>query len=197
MSILNRDLETTMADDQQLWFFQELGATKDFRITKANILKEDRARLTQNENSISSLQSGDSRYQIGDIYLQFKGEDDPATKGLAGTWSNISINFAGQFFRVEGGAAAPFGSSQAHAAQRMIGAASSYNGQGIIAAGSQTGIIVAGVSRTAGVTGSSATASDIGIDTSAGGLYNTDGDGSGNGEGRPTNDTMRVWKRTS
>lgn len=53
MSILDRELITTADDDHQLWLFKEIGATKDFRITKEDFLKEDRSRLSTNESNIN------------------------------------------------------------------------------------------------------------------------------------------------
>lgn len=54
-------------------------------------------------------------YPVGFVYVQFPNTDDPATLGLPGTWQNISSNWAGRFFRAEGGQAAAFGCCQDYA----------------------------------------------------------------------------------
>lgn len=46
---------------------------------------------------------------IGFVYTQYPGMDTPAALFPNTTWTNISSNFAGAFFRSEGGAAAAFG----------------------------------------------------------------------------------------
>src|SRR6056297_2754055 len=51
-------------------------------------------------------------FGIGFTYTQYPGMDDPAALGWYGTWSNVSSQFAGEFFRAEGGGAAAFGSGQ-------------------------------------------------------------------------------------
>ena len=49
---------------------------------------------------------------INFIYVQYRGQDAPATLFPGTTWSNVSSTYAGRFFRAEGGAAAAFGSQQ-------------------------------------------------------------------------------------
>ena len=49
---------------------------------------------------------------VGSVYVRFKGQPAPNTL-WGGTWQNISSQYAGEFFRAEGGDAAPFGQSQA------------------------------------------------------------------------------------
>ncbi|EEO27800.2 hypothetical protein [Oxalobacter paraformigenes] len=48
---------------------------------------------------------------VGTIYVQFAGQSTPEDL-YGGTWENISPQYAGQFFRAEGGNAAAFGESQ-------------------------------------------------------------------------------------
>lgn len=45
---------------------------------------------------------------IGFTYIQFPGKSAPGTLWPDATWSNVSSEFAGDFFRAEGGAAAAF-----------------------------------------------------------------------------------------
>lgn len=55
---------------------------------------------------------------VGFVYTQFPGETAPGTLFPGTTWSNISSNFAGKFFRAEGGAASAFGAG-AQAGQNL------------------------------------------------------------------------------
>lgn len=48
---------------------------------------------------------------VGTIYVQFAGQSTPEDL-YGGTWENVSLQYAGQFFRAEGGNAAAFGESQ-------------------------------------------------------------------------------------
>lgn len=50
-------------------------------------------------------------YPVGMVYVQYPGMPAPSSL-FPGTWTNISSNYAGRFFRVEGGNAASFGSCQ-------------------------------------------------------------------------------------
>jgi hypothetical protein len=54
----------------------------------------------------------DEIFPIGATYWQLPGKEDPSTLGYPGTWENISTEFAGDFFRVEGGDASSFGSGE-------------------------------------------------------------------------------------
>ncbi len=57
---------------------------------------------------------------IGTVYVQFPGKSAPADL-YGGEWTNISSQFAGQFFRAEGGNAAAFGNSQNDGAPNVSG----------------------------------------------------------------------------
>lgn len=60
----------------------------------------------------------DRVYPIGCTYTQYPGKDSPVDLNLPGTWTNISSEFAGDFFRAEGGDALSFnGGEQSHAFQ--------------------------------------------------------------------------------
>lgn len=58
---------------------------------------------------------------IGAIYVQFAGQTDPTTL-FGGVWENVSSQYAGLFFRAEGGNAAAFGSTQTDGAPNITGA---------------------------------------------------------------------------
>ncbi len=49
---------------------------------------------------------------IGHVYIQFRGQSAPADLYPGTTWSNVSSTYAGRFFRAEGGSAVTFGSQQ-------------------------------------------------------------------------------------
>ena len=49
---------------------------------------------------------------LGFIYIQFRNQAGPSTLFPGTTWQNISSTYSGRFFRAEGGAAAAFGSQQ-------------------------------------------------------------------------------------
>lgn len=49
---------------------------------------------------------------VGTVYVQYPNQSEPASI-FGGTWSNISSQYAGRFFRAEGGNAVAFGSGQA------------------------------------------------------------------------------------
>lgn len=55
-------------------------------------------------------------HPAGTMYIQFKGEKTPSEL-FGGTWYNVSSEFAGMFFRAEGGNAAAFGSDQEQSVQ--------------------------------------------------------------------------------
>lgn len=57
---------------------------------------------------------------VGSVYVRFKGQPAPNTL-WGGTWQNISSQYAGEFFRAEGGDAAPFGQSQAEGLPNIEG----------------------------------------------------------------------------
>jgi hypothetical protein len=108
---------------------------------------------------------------VGFVYFQLKGQPEPQTI-FSGTWENISSQFAGLFFRAEGGNAAAFGNdsqdmsvqSHSHSYQRP-----------------DRPINLSGDSRfTTGYSGTPDNTSSY-----------------GGTETRPVNTTIRVWKRVS
>lgn len=54
----------------------------------------------------------DADFPVGYVYTQFPQQSAPADLGLPGTWTEITSNYAGRFFRAEGGNAAAFGCCQ-------------------------------------------------------------------------------------
>ena len=51
-------------------------------------------------------------YPVGYVYWQFPTKDSPADMGFIGSWTNISSDFPGDFFRAEGGEASAFESGE-------------------------------------------------------------------------------------
>jgi hypothetical protein len=69
--------------------------------------------------NVTSLEfkSGNRGYlPIGFIYFQLRGQPEPGAL-FSGVWENISPQYAGLFFRIEGGNAAGFGSDQGQSIQ--------------------------------------------------------------------------------
>ena len=76
---------------------------------------------TTAEAIIATLGLDERYYPAGITYKQYPGKKSPDELGLPGTWSNISSEFAGDFFRAEGGNASAFGSGeQAHMFQTHV-----------------------------------------------------------------------------
>src|SRR6056297_2439367 len=70
-------------------------------------------------------------YPVGYIYVQYPNTNDPNTLGFYGTWTNVSNDYAGDFFRAEGGNASAFNAGeqldamQAHCVRVNAGGSSS------------------------------------------------------------------------
>lgn len=56
---------------------------------------------------------------VGTVYVQYPNQSEPASI-FGGTWSNISSQYAGRFFRSEGGNAVAFGNGQAEGLPYMV-----------------------------------------------------------------------------
>ena len=122
------------------------------------------------------------------IYVQYRGQDDPATLFPGTTWSNVSSTYAGRFFRAEGGAAAAFGSQQAGGLPNISG----YTGWGENSEYFQP--YGAFFKNGSGLFGSNSSDFD-----NAGAFFDASRYNSLYGaatEVRPINETFRIWKRT-
>lgn len=118
------------------------------------------------------------------IYVQYRGQDAPATLFPGTKWENISNTYAGRFFRAEGGSAASFGSQQDGGLPNITGKFGS--NQDIIPSGAFY-LITDSMKNS----GSSPYASTIGFNASrSSSLYGAAS------EVRPINETFRIWKRT-
>lgn len=123
---------------------------------------------------------------IGTVYVQFPGKSAPADL-YSGEWTNISSQFAGMFFRAEGGNAAAFGESQNDGAPNITG-------QFMIGKVNQTPTLEGAFYQTA--YGSSAGDGS----QSSGRTYGFSAYNSNNkyalSEVRPYNSTIRIWEKT-
>lgn len=132
------------------------------------------------------VRKGTALMPVGSVYVQFAGTADP-TSLFGGTWENVSGYFAGLFFRAEGGAAAAFGGSQLGGAPNISGGfrvtLEEYAGvSGCFYIQSQEGNGTDGTKGTNVVYGINAALSSA--------LY-----GASPNEIRPSNSTIRIWKR--
>ena len=120
---------------------------------------------------------------VGFNYVQYPGESAPDNL-FGGEWENISAQFAGQFFRCEGGNAAEFGSGQDGGAPNITGQFGNTfttvaNGAFYVVAGGQLGH-------------GSSSAGDSVIGFSA---ENSNATYGAADEIRTANRTIRIWKR--
>jgi len=134
-------------------------------------------------------------FPIGFIYTQLPGKSTPATLGWYGTWTNKSSEFAGDFFRTEGGAATAFETGeqadqfQSHLTKQVGGLSSSnYTVATYPLWGTQAGSYVADRYNSAQTS------------YGTGALFVADGangDPRYGSETRPINKSVRIWERTS
>ena len=129
---------------------------------------------------------------INFIYVQYRGQDAPATLFPGTTWSNVSSTYAGRFFRAEGGSAAAFGSQQDGGLPNITGT--------IGVQGSDMYKNTATGAFSSLNTGNV----DSGFSTPTNYLNRADFNASRSNslygaatEVRPINETFRIWKRTS
>ena len=129
-----------------------------------------------------------STIPVGFNYVQYPGESAPADL-FGGEWENISAQFAGQFFRCEGGNAATFGETQTGGAPNI---------QGTVGNGSTfqtvTGAFLSSSSGNGTVGGYSYAQGTVVVGFSAADSNATYGAAD---EIRPANSTIRIWKRTA
>lgn len=131
---------------------------------------------------------------IGTVYVQFAGQSAPADL-YGGIWENISANYAGQFFRAEGGNAAEFGSTQSDGAPNIYGSVSMgvYGDSAGAAPHFPGGAFSVGAEELTWLSqGENQRNAPTYFDFSANrvsGKYQLS-------EVRPVNSTIRIWKRT-
>ena len=152
-------------------------------------------------------------HPIGEIYIRYPGQSSPQDLYERGTWENISDQFAGLFFRAEGGNAESFQEtvdsdnplvSQEDKIRKILGAFSfvSAVGEGITETGASifTGAYIAhqgGFAYGSAFTSGWGTVG-FGIDANRGDSSNNPMAGHADGpEIRPVNTTIQIWKRTA
>lgn len=75
-------------------------------------------------------------HPVGEIYIRYPGQSSPQDLYKRGTWENISGQFAGLFFRAEGGNANAFeGGSQEDKIRSIKGALSGSSGTSFLTGG--------------------------------------------------------------
>ena len=134
------------------------------------------------ENDIDA-QSDNNIINVGSIYFQMPGEDEPGDI-YPGTWEEIDDNFSGEFFRASGSGAASFGSGQSHllaSHQHMGGGPHHKSG-------------FAAPTTTDTTSGDAADSTPSSFTHTYVRTYGSFGGPVGS-ETRPTNVTVRVWKR--
>lgn len=129
---------------------------------------------------------------VGFNYVQYPGEFAPADL-FGGTWENISSQFAGMFFRAEGGAAAAFGSSQGGGAPEVAGSVTN-----IASGGAESSVAAGAFYISSSGNNNKATASNPYGWTVQPSLSLSRGNAvyGAAEEVRPYNSTIRIWKRT-
>lgn len=127
---------------------------------------------------------------VGSIYVQFANQSDPTTL-FGGTWSNISSEFKGLFFRAEGGKAAEFGGTQPGGLPNATGVAHNLRtlGGGLYS----NSFYLTQAVNSSGYTGNEPkSVGGFSMDLSKSNYLFGAAD-----EVRPENSTIRIWKRTN
>ena len=132
-------------------------------------------------------------HPVGEIYIQFPGKEDPQTLYGRGSWSNISNEFAGLFFRAEGGNANVFGGGSQEDKIRNITGGIIY----CLDNGTPSGAFY-DVSASDYGTGAGRGGRPLRFDANKGATTNNPMAGHADGpEIRPVNTTIRIWQRTA
>ncbi|CAG2108166.1 unnamed protein product [Medioppia subpectinata] len=80
----------------------------------------DELKHNQNNQQAQIVQLEKSQVPIDFVYVQMPGQAEPKTLWPAYTWSDVTVTYAGQFFRAEGGGSLAFGKGvQADFAPRL------------------------------------------------------------------------------
>ena len=147
------ELATEVKDE----IFTELSAD-----VKNNILSE---LVTEVKNEM---------FPIGSMYLQLPNMGTPTILNYPGTWTNVSADYAGDFFRVEGGNALAFEGGEQSDELKSHTHTTTYLYERYDTGGSSND------------TGGDGQSSGSNLINATGGI-----------ETRPVNQTIRVWKRTA
>jgi len=166
-----------------------------FEMTKASASYTNKGEYTQQNKGLTGTE-----LPIGFTYTQYPNKKSPKELGFVGTWDNISSEFAGDFFRAEGGNASAFESGQQtskvrnHVHDTVIGS-HGHDGSNIPGGGAPGAIEVL---DSALITGNLAGGKDIGIrQTSLGTKTSGNPTANANDDNRPENRTVIIWERTA
>lgn len=134
----------------------------------------------------------DAAIPVGFLYTQLPGMSAPATLWPWATWANESATFAGAFFRAEGGKASVFGSGVQTDAFQLHGHELEDNSGNTVTSRSITsGGATEGPSPDGSADEWALTRAGDPITQGSGGTPRTAD------ETRPTNYTVRIWRRTA
>jgi len=145
-------------------------------------LKANKIKIEDQQNKIENLQK--NPVPIGFIYVQFPNKPAPQEIWRKVTWTQRTAQYAGLFFRAEGGESAAFGTNQGQSSPRITNVdRGDYQTHGSIflPLGEYSQRI------TTGGTGAG----------SMGSPYMGLGFLTSNVETRPSNTAIRIWERTS
>lgn len=134
----------------------------------------------------------DMCHPVGEVYVQFPTQTEPNALYGRGTWTEITEDYAGLFFRAAGGNAAEFGETQEEGLPNAVGKFSTV----YTSVSAKVSGIVKSIKGQTGrfSTGSAGSIEDLEIDLSRNGadpIY-------GNSEHvTPINTAIKIWKRTA
>lgn len=112
ISVVSGDLKnlTKVVDEQQA----KITAQRAIIDSHQNVLKQQETnfnnKLNQHQARIDQLSK--VTIPIGFVYTQLPGQSDPHQIWPGTAWAHVSPQYAGFFFRAEGGGSAPFGTAQ-------------------------------------------------------------------------------------
>ena len=156
-------------------------------------------KITFNTKSISETNGKLDILPVGFVYWQLPGKKAPGDM-FAGTWTNISSQFAGLFFRAEGGNANAFdGGAQEDKIRNITGEVTIGNATPL-AINPANGVfdVTAGPVGVISTTTFEAEKAILHFDSNNGELTVNPMAGHADGpEIRPVNTTIRIWERTA
>lgn len=109
----------------------EFGKWVDVFCAKKNLVLCEKVQswsLSQLQNEVMNIKQ--NLIPIGFIYVQLPKQTAPEDIWSWGTWKDVSSDYAGVFFRVEGGNAASFGDVQNQTSPRITSVTENYGGNG-------------------------------------------------------------------
>ncbi len=144
--------------------------------------QEDRKLLN---NSLTDIRK--NPVPIGFIYVQLPNQPDPKSLWPTVEWTDVTSNYAGLFFRAEGGGAASFGQIQEENSPRLINARYKLSEEGCNEGCGLKSIEVNKNEWSKGVfTGCESEGNYVSLQFLT-----------SNGEVRPRNNAVRIWRRTN